>query len=62
MKPNEELAKKYYSLFTEEKTSLDLIEAEMPVSESVKLLQPKRETKFIMSEEEFNKIFGDMEI
>ena len=61
MKPNEELAKKYYSLFREEKASLDLVEAEMPVSESIKVLQPKRETKSIMSVEEFNKIFGDIE-
>jgi hypothetical protein len=62
MKANEELAKKYYSLFREEKGSLNLVEAEMPVSESIKVLQPKRETKTIMSEEEFNKIFGDIKI
>jgi hypothetical protein len=55
MKPNEELAKKYYSLFSEE------IKADSPVSESIQLLQPKREFKPIMTEEEFNKVFGDME-
>ena len=62
MKPNEELAKKYYSLFREEKASMDLVKAEMPVSESIKILHTKRETKSIMSEEEFNEIFGDIEI
>ena len=56
MKSNEELTKKYWSLFSEP------IEAEAPVSESIQLLQPKtREFKPIMTEEEFNKIFGNME-
>ena len=56
MKSNEELNKKYWSLFDEP------IEAEAPVSESIQLLQPKkREFKPIMTEEEFNKIFGTME-
>ena len=62
MKPNEELAKKYYSLFSEEKANLNLVKADMPVSESIKVLQPKtREFKPIMTEEEFYKIFGNME-
>jgi len=62
MKPNEELSKKYYSLFKEEKAGLDSIEIKMPVSESIKLLQPnKREFKPIMTEEEFDKIFGSLE-
>jgi hypothetical protein len=56
MKPNEELTKKYWSLFSEP------IEAEAPVSESIKVLQPKtREFKPIMTEEEFDKIFGSLE-
>jgi hypothetical protein len=56
MKPNEELTKKYWSLFSEP------IEAEAPVSESIKLLNPqKREFKPIMTEEEFDKIFGSLE-
>ena len=56
MKSNEELTKKYWSLFSEP------IEAEAPVSESIKVLQPnKREFKPIMTEEEFDKIFGDIE-
>ena len=55
MKSNEELTKKYWSLFSEP------IEAEAPVSESIQVLQPKREFKPIMTEEEFNKIFGDIE-
>lgn len=55
MKSNEELNKKYWSLFDTP------IEAEAPVSESIKLLNPqKREFKPIMTEEEFNKIFGDI--
>jgi hypothetical protein len=62
MKPNEELAKKYYSLFSEEKANLNLVEADIPVSESIKVLQPKtREFKPIMTEEEFDKIFGSLE-
>jgi hypothetical protein len=56
MKPNEELTKKYWSLFSEP------IEAEAPVSESIKVLQLKtREFKPIMTEEEFDKIFGSLE-
>ena len=56
MKSNEELNKKYWSLFDEP------IEAEAPVSESIQILQPKtREFKPIMTEEEFNKIFGSLE-
>ena len=56
MKSNEELNKKYWSLFDEP------IEAEAPVSESIQVLQPKtREFKPIMSEEEFDKIFGSLE-
>ena len=63
MKPNEELAKKYYSLFSEEKANLNLVKADMPVSESIKVLQPKtREFKPIMTEEEFNKVFEDFKI
>jgi len=55
MKSNEELNKKYWSLFDEP------IKAEAPVSESIKVLQPKtREFKPIMTEEEFDKIFGDI--
>lgn len=62
MKPNEELAKKYYSLFSEEKANLNLVKADMHVSESIKVLQPKtREFKPIMTEEEFDKIFGSLE-
>ena len=61
MKPNEELAKKYYSLFKEEKAGLETIEAKMPVSESINILKPKREFKPIMTEEEFDKIFGSLE-
>jgi hypothetical protein len=61
MKPNEELAKKYYSLFSEEKANLNLVKAEVPVSESIKLLQPKtREFKPIMTEKEFDNIFSDI--
>ena len=55
MKCNEELTKKYWSLFSEQ------IEAEAPVSESIQVLQPKREFKPIMTEEEFDKIFGSLE-
>jgi len=56
MKSNEELNKKYWSLFDEP------IEAEAPVSESIKVLQPKKtEFKPLMTEEEFDKIFGDIE-
>lgn len=56
MKSNEELNKKYLSLFDTP------IEAEAPVSESIKVLQPKtREFKPIMTEEEFDKIFGSLE-
>jgi hypothetical protein len=57
MKSNEELTKKYWSLFSEP------IEAEAPVSESIKVLQPKtREFKPIMTEDEFNKVFEDFKI
>jgi hypothetical protein len=56
MKSNEELNKKYWSLFDTP------LEAEAPVSESIQVLQPKtREFKPIMTEEEFDKIFGNME-
>jgi hypothetical protein len=55
MKSNEELNKKYWSLFDTP------LEAEAPVSESIQVLQPKREFKPIMTEEEFDKIFGDIE-
>jgi hypothetical protein len=61
MKPNEELAKKYYSLFKEEKAVLEPIEVKMPVSKSINILKPKREFKPIMTEEEFDKIFGSSE-
>jgi hypothetical protein len=65
MKSNEELNKKYSEFFIEPvsesklQTDLDLIPS---VSESIQVLQPKtREFKPIMTEEEFNKIFGDIE-
>ena len=61
MKPNEELAKKYYSLFKEEKAGLETIEVKMTVSESINILKPKREFKPIMTEEELDKIFGSLE-
>jgi hypothetical protein len=55
MKSNEELSKKYWSLFSEP------IKAEAPVSESIKVLQPnKREFKPIMTEKEFDNIFADI--
>jgi hypothetical protein len=54
MKSNEELNKKYWSLFSEP------IEAEAPVSESIQVLPPKKEFKPIMTVEEFDKIFGDI--
>jgi hypothetical protein len=55
MKSNEELNKKYWSLFDEP------IEAEAPVSESIQILQPnKREFKPIMTEQEFDKVFNDI--
>jgi len=58
MKPNEELAKKYYSLFGEEKKE----EVKQEVTKSLEL-HPKttREFKPIMTEEEFDKIFGSLE-
>jgi hypothetical protein len=57
MKSNEEISKKYWSLFNTP------LEAEAPVSESIKVLQPKtREFKPIMTEEEFNKVFEDFKI
>jgi hypothetical protein len=57
MKPNEELAKKYYSLFSEESTEL-----KQEVTKSLELHPARnREFKPIMTEEEFNKIFGDIE-
>ena len=57
MKPNEELAKKYYSLFSEDKP-----EVKQEVTKSLEL-HPKRTREFkpIMSEEEFDKIFGSLE-
>jgi hypothetical protein len=56
MKPNEELAKKYYSLFSEDKP-----EVKQEVTKSLELHpQRNREFKPIMTEEEFNKVFGDM--
>jgi len=59
MKPNEELAKKYYSLFKE-----DLAEVKQEITKSIediKPIQSKRDFKPIMTEEEFNKIFGSLE-
>jgi hypothetical protein len=62
MKSNEELNKKYSEFFivpeteTKIETELDLIPS---VSESIAWGQP-RAKKTIMSEEEFNKVFGDM--
>jgi hypothetical protein len=62
MKSNEELNKKYSDFFTvietKIETQLDLIPS---VSESIVWGTPK-EKKTIMSEEEFDRIFGDMEI
>jgi hypothetical protein len=57
MKPNEELAKKYYSLFSEDKP-----EVKQEVTKSLEL-HPKRTREFkpIMTEEEFDKIFGSLE-
>jgi hypothetical protein len=58
---NEELYGKYKNLFNEEKVNLIEVSAEAPVSKSIKLLNPqKREFKPIMTEEEFDKIFGDI--
>jgi hypothetical protein len=57
MKPNEELAKKYFSLFSEDKT-----EVKQEVTNSLELHPARnREFKPIMTEEEFDKIFGDIE-
>jgi hypothetical protein len=58
MKPNEELAKKYYSLFSEDKP-----EVKQEVTKSLEL-HPKRNREFkpIMTEEEFNKVFEDFKI
>ena len=57
MKTNEELAKKYYSLFSEDKT-----EVKQEVTKSLELHpQRNREFKPIMTEEEFDKIFGSLE-
>jgi len=61
MKPNEELNKKYNQFFIEEtkskiETQLDLIPS---VSESIAWGTP-RQKKTIMTEEEFDKIFGDI--
>ena len=60
MKSNEELNKKYSDFFivpeTKIETKLDLIPA---VSESIAWGTPMQK-KTIMSEEEFNKIFGDI--
>jgi len=57
MKSNEELSKKYYSLFEESKKENKSIE---PIKEEIKNEIKKREFKPIMTEEEFDKIFGDM--
>jgi hypothetical protein len=63
MKSNEELNKKYNEFFNEPvsesklQTDLDLIPS---VSESMAWGQP-RPKKTIMTEEEFDKIFGDIE-
>jgi hypothetical protein len=61
MKPNEELNKKYNQFFIEEtkskiETQLDLVPS---VSESIAWGTP-RQKKTIMTEEEFDKIFGDI--
>ena len=60
MKSNEELNKKYSDFFiipeTKLETQLDLIPA---VSESITWGAPRKK-KTIMSEEEFDKIFGDI--
>ncbi len=58
MKPNEELAKKYYSLFSEDNKEEIKQEVTKPLE-----LNPARNREFkpIMTEEEFNKIFGDIE-
>jgi hypothetical protein len=60
MKSNEELNKKYSNFFivpeTKIETQLDLIPS---VSESIAWGQP-RPKKTIMTEEEFDKIFGDI--
>ena len=60
MKSNEELNKKYSDFFivpeTKIETQLDLIPA---VSESIDWGTPRQKKK-IMSEEEFDKIFGDI--
>ena len=61
MKSNEELNKKYSEFFTIEETKieaqLDLIPS---VSQSISWGEPKTK-KTIMTEEEFNKIFGSLE-
>ena len=61
MKSNEELNKKYNEFFivpeTKIETELDLIPS---VSESIAWGKP-RPKKTIMSEEEFDKIFGSLE-
>ncbi len=59
MKANEELLKKYWSLFGEE--IIEEIVKEEP-TKSIELHPARnREFKPIMTEEEFNKIFGDIE-
>jgi hypothetical protein len=64
MKSNEELENKFSEFFNEPvketkiETQLDLIPS---VSESIAWGQP-RPKKTIMTEEEFDKIFGDIEI
>jgi hypothetical protein len=59
MKANEELLKKYWSLFGEE------IKEEIVKEEATKTIElhpaRKREFKPIMTEEEFDKIFGSLE-
>lgn len=64
MKSNEELNKKYNEFFSEPATESKLeatLDLTPSVSESIEwgTARPKQT---IMSEEEFNKIFGDIEI
>ena len=64
MKPNQELSKKYSEFFSEPATESKLeatLDLTPSVSESIEwgTARPKQT---IMSEEEFNKIFGDIEI
>lgn len=58
MKSNEELNKKYFSLFNEEVKQKEIKEE---VTKNIELHPArKREFKPIMTEEEFEKIFGDI--